>query len=273
MYTGYIEVVPNEEDHIELYTHPDHNIYQLLCNQYLIVKDEEGNVTDKLKWNGIKYEHISFKPINNDYTGKLKPRNIQQELAFDMLQDKTTTIKVITGRFGSGKTLMMVSTALQLIKDGKFDRIIWVRNNYDVKDTRSLGALPGESFDKLLPYAMPLCDHAGGIDGMEYLIKQGKVSIEHLGFMRGRDFKNSIIICSEAENLTVQHVQLLIGRVGEGSNIWLDGDRKQTDAKVFEESSGLGAAIDKLKGHRLFGYVRLEKSERSETAALADLLD
>lgn len=80
-------------------------------------------------------------------------------------------------------------------------------------------------------------------------------------------------MCSEAENLTKEHVQLLIGRVGEGSNLWLDGDFKQTDSKVFEENNGLNIAIEKLKGHQLFGYVHLEKSERSETAALADLLD
>ena len=112
-----------------------------------------------------------------------------------------------------------------------------------------------------------------GIDGIEMLIRQGKLEVQHLGFIRGRDIKNSIIICSEAENLTKQHVQLLIGRVGEGSNLWLDGDFKQTDAKVFEENNGLNIAIDKLKGHPLFGYVHLEKSERSETSALADLLD
>ena len=120
---------------------------------------------------------------------------------------------------------------------------------------------------------MLLADHVGGKDGLEYLIKQDKINIEHLGFIRGRDFKNSIIMCSEAENLTKQHVQLLIGRVGEGSTLWLDGDFKQVDSKVFEENSGLGAAVDKLKGHPMFGYVHLDKSERSATAALADLLD
>ena len=273
MYKGYIEVIPNENDHIELYQNPTNNVFDALNNQYILVKDSEGNITDKLKWNGEKYEHISYKTINNEYIGKIKPRNIQQELAFDMLQDKNTTIKIITGKFGSGKSFLMISTALQLIRDGKFDKIIWVRNNQEVKDSKPLGALPGEAYDKLLPYAMIIADHVGGRDGLEYLIKQDKVNIEHLGFIRGRDFKNSIIMCSEAENLTAQHVQLLIGRVGEGSNLWLDGDFKQTDAKVFEENSGLGRAIDRLKGQKLFGYVRLEKTERSETAALADLLD
>lgn len=133
--------------------------------------------------------------------------------------------------------------------------------------------MPGDVLSKIFPYVMPLADHVGGVDGIEMLMRQGKLEVQHLGFIRGRDIKNSIILCSEAENLTKQHVQLLIGRVGEGSNLWLDGDFKQVDSKVFEENSGLNIAIEKLKGNKLFGFIHLEKSERSETAALADLLD
>ena len=155
----------------------------------------------------------------------------------------------------------------------QFEKIVWVRNNVGVKDTKDIGALHGNTIDKIFPYVMPLADHVGGVDGIEMLMRQGKLEVQHLGFIRGRDIKNSIILCSEAENLTKQHVQLLIGRVGEGSSLWLDGDFKQVDSKIFEENSGLNIAIDKLKGNKLFGFVHLEKSERSETAALADLLD
>ena len=272
MYKGYIEITPTEEEWADLYSNSTENIYNCFNNQYLIVHNESG-VVDRFKWVNDGYKKLSYKQINNSFVNKIKPRNIQQECAFDMLQDKNTTIKVITGRFGSGKTYLMVTNALQLLSDGKFDRIVWVRNNVGVKDTKDLGALPGTELEKLLPFVMPLADHVGGIDGVEMLMRQDRLEVQHLGFIRGRDIKNSIIICSEAENLTKQHVQLLIGRVGEGSNLWLDGDFKQTDAKVFEENSGLNIAIDKLKGHPLFGYVHLEKSERSETSALADLLD
>lgn len=273
MYKGYIDVKCNDGLYDGLYNDINKNIYDCAANQYVLVTDDENNVIDRLKWTGDKYSRLSYKQVNNNYTGKIKPVNSQQELAFDMLQDKETTIKVLTGRFGSGKTFLMIVTALQLISDGKFDKLVWVRNNQEVKDTKALGALPGEAMDKLLPFAMPIADHVGGLDGLELLVKQGKIEIEHLGWIRGRSFSNSIIMCSEAENLTKQHVQLLIGRVGKGSNLWLDGDFKQVDSRVFEENNGLRIAIDKLKGHKLFSYVNLEKSERSETAALADLLD
>ena len=273
MYKGYIEVYQDTEEYNNLYNNIENNVYDCLMNQYVIVKDNENNVVDRLKWNGQKYERLSYKHINSTYTGKVKPLNPQQECAFDLLQDKDVTVKILTGRFGSGKTFLMISTALQLINDGKFNKIIWVRNNQEVKDTKPIGALPGEAMSKLLPFAMPIADHVGGLDGLEFLVKQDKVNIEHLGWIRGRSFENAIVICSEAENLTKQHVQLLIGRIGKGSSLWLDGDFKQVDARVFEENNGLNIAIDKLKGHHLFGYVNLEKSERSETAALADLLD
>jgi PhoH-like ATPase len=272
MYKGYIEITPTQEEWAELYENPNNNIYDSLDNEYLILHNDNGGV-DNFKWTNGTYKKLSFKQINNAFTSKIKPRNIQQECAFDLLQDKNTTIKILTGRFGSGKTFLMVSNALQLISDNKFDKIVWVRNNVSVKDTKDLGALPGTELEKLLPFVMPLADHVGGISGIEMLMRQNKLEVQHLGFIRGRDIKNSIIICSEAENLTKQHVQLLIGRVGEGSNLWLDGDFKQTDSKVFEENNGLNIAIDRLKGHPLFGYVHLEKSERSETSALADLLD
>lgn len=273
MYKGYIEVPQNEDKYLALYNNINSNTYDCLVNQYVLVKDSDGQLVDRLRWDGNKYTNLSYKQVNNNYMGKIKPLNPQQELAFDLLQSKDITVKILTGRFGSGKTYLMIANALQLISDGKFDKIIWVRNNQEVKDTKAIGALPGDPLSKLLPFAMPIADHVGGLDGLEFLIKQDKVNIEHLGWIRGRSFENAIVMCSEAENLTKQHVQLLIGRIGKGSNLWLDGDFKQVDSKIFEENNGLNIAIDKLKGHKLFGYVNLEKSERSETAALADLLD
>lgn len=211
--------------------------------------------------------------IETRFAGKVKPRNPQQELAIDMLYDENTTVKIIAGKFGTGKDFLMCSAAIDLLEHDKFEKIVYVRNNIEVKNSKPIGHLPGSYNEKLLPFAMPLADHLGGVDGLELMIGHGKIEIVHLGFIRGRDIKNSIIICSEAENMTKEHIQLLLGRVGEGSSLWINGDFKQCDADVFRENSGLMIAVDKLKGHPRFGYVKLLKTERSETAAMADLLD
>lgn len=241
-------------------------------NEYLLIENN-GKIVDKYCFQNGKLRKLKYKQIDNPYTDLVKPRNSHQECAMDMLQDRTSKVKVITGCFGSGKDFLMITHALDFIRQGLFEKIVWVRNNIEVKNTVPLGALPGELFNKLLYFAMPIADHVGGIDGLERLVMENKIEVQHLGFIRGRDIKNSIIISSEAENLTKEHVQLLIGRVGEGSELWLNGDSKQTDKDIFKEHSGLRAAVDKLTGNSLFGYVHLEKSERSETAQLADLLD
>ncbi len=274
-YKGYTDIILNVEEMSDFYCDPNSILkkYPLLENEFLVIRDEEGNVAYKYKYSDGMLEPIRFTTVGDTATSIIKPRNTQQALAFNMLKDNKTTIKLITGGFGSGKTLALCAAAIEAINKGKFERIVWVRNNVQVKDTDQIGALPGDSFDKLLPYVMPLADHTGGIDGIRNLLETGALEVIPLGFLRGRSIRNSIIIASEAENLTKAHLQLMIGRVDEGSNIWLDADLKQRDRSVFEKSAGIETLVNKLKGHPLFGYVHLLKTERSKTAQLADLLD
>lgn len=271
-YAGY-QIVPYDPDAfllIQQGTLPPG--VELLPNEYLVVADGETEV-GCYRWTGATLAHMPYRQINSKFLGRVKARNSQQQLVIDMLYQPDVTIKVVTGKFGAGKDFLMCSAAIDQMERGKFEKIVWVRNNIEVKNSKPIGHLPGEYRDKLLPYAMPLADHLGGVEGLEMLCNQGKIEIVHLGFIRGRDIKKSIILCSECENMTKEHIQLLIGRVGEGSSLWLNGDFKQVDHQVFAENNGLLTAVEKLKGHPRFGYVKLIKSERSETAAMADLLD
>lgn len=272
-YRGFQEITSDDERLPTFYSDLTSNIFNCRQNEYVLINDADGASKDFYRWDGIRYVLVGYKTIKNDYTGVVKPRNPQQRLAIDMLYNQDITVKILVGKFGTGKDYLMSSIALDLVMQGKFDKIMWVRNNVEVKNSKPLGFLPGDAFDKLLPFAMPLADHVGGRDGLEHLISSQQIEVEHLGFIRGRDIKNTIIMCSEAENMTKEHVQLLLGRVGEGSALWLNGDYKQTDHKVFAENNGLMIAIDRLKGHPKFGFVKLVKTERSETAAMADLLD
>nr|DAU18231.1 MAG TPA: NYN ribonuclease and ATPase [Bacteriophage sp.] len=272
-YKGYKDVTLSDEEMSYFYLHTKENIYDSILNEYLIIRKSDGEVVDYRKWNGEEYVVVSYKTINSHYMGKIKPRNPHQVLAFNMLQDKDVTIKVISGKFGSGKDYLMIANALKLIDEGKFDKLLYIRNAIGVKDANELGFLPGSKLEKLLPYAMPLADHLGGETGLEMQMMAGTIEVEHLGYIRGRDIKNTIIYVSEAENLTKEHVQLLIGRVGEGSALWINGDFKQTDSALFRMNNGLMSTVQKLAGHEKFGYVQLQKTERSETAAMADLLD
>ena len=273
VYNGYKEVCISSDEELAKHYETSENRWGLLNNEFLIIKDKDGNVVDKQRYvEGKGFLQLSYKLIDNMYMGKIKPRNINQELAFDLFQNKNITVKCIFGKHGSGKDLIMSAHALSMIQRGLYDRLIFIRNNYGVKNSKEVGFLKGELNEKLLPFAMPLADHVGGVDGLKMLIDQRKVELQHFGFIRGRDIKNSIIYVSEAENMTKEHIQLLISRLAEGSTLWLNGDFKQVDADIFERNSGLKQIINCLKGNELFGCVELNITERSKTAQLADLL-
>lgn len=278
-YTGWTEVPMDQggEEALTMAYSKDieqKNLFDTPTNGYVLIPnaDADGNMAG-LRWDGSRYVPIKYKNLNTTYAGKIKPLNDQQKLAFDLLQNDDITIKLLLGVYGSGKDFLMVNHAIDLIEKGKYDRIVWVRNTVEVKNSRSIGFLPGTANEKLMPYAGPLSDALGGDVALERAIIDGWVKLEHLGPIRGRSYKRSIIYCSEAENLTKEHVQLLIGRVGEDSVLWLNGDLRQIDDVVFESNNGLRKAIERLTGQHRFGVVYMPISERSETAKLADLLD
>ena len=272
-YFGFKEVVLSDDDLARIYQKEPEYDLGCLENEYLVVYNGDGEIVDYFRWNGVHFVQVSYKVINSRYGGRVRPRNTQQRLAIDMLYNQDITINMLGGKFGTGKTFLMAATAMDLLEKGEFEKLVYVRNNIEVKDSKPIGHLPGTLNEKLMPFAMPLADHIGGVDALEMMINHGKIEIAHFGQIRGRDIKNAIIMCSEIENMTKEHIQLLIGRVGDGSVLWLDGDVKQVDMEVFRTNSGMQIAIDRLKGHHRFGYVKLVKTERSETAAMADLLD
>lgn len=272
-YFGYKVISEDDEQLSNLYSDKTINWYDLVENQYLVVVDGDGNDVDRFKWQDGKHKSVVSKTLDSAAVGKIKPLNVEQKLAIDALMDATTTVKVLAGNFGSGKDMLMAAAAFNLLQAEKFERIVWCRNNMEVKDTSGVGFLPGGLFEKISWTAGPLMDHLGGADALRMHMDSGKVEVQHLGHIRGRDIRNAIIICSEAENLTQGHVRLLLGRVAAGSNLWINGDLVQCDSKAFERDNGLAAAVDKLGGNRLFSYVYMPHSVRSETAKLADLLN
>lgn len=289
-YTGIKELyldLRNEEDNIllsSLYSQDFNNSLNLVENQYVIAWDKNKPSYDKygaingyecidtLRFDGDKLVKVKYNNIKNSFTGIVKPLNVKQRLAFDLLQNKDITVKALFGTFGAGKDYLMISHAVHMIKEGRFDKIVWVRNNIEVKDSNPIGFLPNSLEDKLRPFIAPLADHLGGEYGLQEFIAKGLVEVQHLGFIRGRDIKNSIIYVTECQSNTKDHVQLLLGRVGEGSQIWFNGDLKQVDDDKFLTDNGVNA-LKKLKGQSLYGQVVLDKTERSDTARLADLLD
>ena len=272
LWTGYVSLDPSEEELDNIYCNPENNILGLETNEYAIIYNQ-GKIGDILKWDGHTYSTLNYKPITSDYFGKINPRNIQQKMYFDLLQDRTTPVKLCRGNFGTGKTYLALAHAMNLIQFHKFDKIVFVRNNIEVAGSQRLGALPGTEVEKLMPYLMPLADHLGDISALEQYINEGVIEPIHVGYLRGRSFNNSIILVDEGENLTNNMVKLIVGRVGEGSELWILGDEAQADLDIFKKNSGIASLIRSLKGNEMFGTVELKKPERSAVAQLCDLIE
>ena len=273
MYTGYKEFIYSDDSIAEFYTHPDQLAPQFIENEYLLISDLDGKVVDKYCFQNGDFRKVKFPTISNKYTKPIKPRNDQQTLALDMLQDRKTKVKLIRGVYGSGKDFLMLNQALDYIECGQFDKIIYIRPNVTVANVPDIGYLKGSTEEKLDWTLAPIYDKVGGRDGVEMLINQGQLEMVPLLHIRGRSFENCLIYVCEAQNITTEIAKLIISRVGENSELWLNSDTHQVDNKVYEKDNGIIKMIDRLSGNKLFGYVYLPKTERGEVANLATLLD
>ena len=272
IYKGYVELELTNDQLCELYMSNRIDNYEFLENEYVMVKNVDGELVDKfINKNGI-LERVPYQTLSNDYLGKIKPRNVQQELTIDLLLDPDAKIKVVRGVYGSGKDYLMLSAALQLIEQGKFDKIVFVRPNVSVKGLPDIGALPGTADEKLSWTLAPLWDKVGGEEGVAMMLNHKILESVPLLFIRGRSFEKSIIYVTEGQNMTTEIAKLVIGRVGEGSELWINADTSQTDRKIFDDDNGVTKMISRLSGNPMFGYVYMPKSERSSVAELATLL-
>lgn len=268
IYNGVKELILSDEDLASFYS--GNMKIDALCNQYLLIKNKDDAIVDKYKFDGNKFVKIKYKTLESQILSKTKARNIRQELFLDMLE-ADIPLKVVFGQAGSGKSYLATAWALQEIQKGKFEKLVIVRNNITVQDVPDIGALPGSETDKLRGYAMFVSDIISEFMFDTY-IATGKIQLAYLGNMRGRSISNSIILCSEAQNLNLPMIKMVVSRVGENSTLILDGDFDQIDRKKFETENGLMALVESLKGNALVGVMELIDVERSAVARLASLI-
>ena len=202
--SGYSKVL---EDMLNTKTPPE-KMYE---NQFLIIQDKNKEITDSygqkhkqtvmsfIYKNG-KLEIIDNQFIKNKFINTLKPRNIEQECLIRLLKDKDVSIVLAAGTFGVGKSYLLINYALQELDKGNIDKIIYVPNNAFNENTREIGALPGDLFDKESIHMGTLMDIVGPII-VEEMVKQEKIEVAPISTMRGRNFTNSIIIVNESMKL------------------------------------------------------------------------
>lgn len=266
--TGYVELNLNDEELADyfsgLYEVPD-----MLNNQYGIIKSH-GETAAKFCYREGVARQVRY-PVISTSRGTISPRNDFQACAIDLLLSRDVPVKLLTGRGGAGKDLLMANAAIQLLEKGKFKKIVYIRPNVTVADVPDIGYLKGDTFSKLEWTLGPLFDKYGDKDSLNKLIKMGNLELVPLIHIRGRSFENSIVYVSEGQNLTDQLMELLVTRIGEGSELWINGDVEQIDKKVFKENNGIQTMQKVLSGRLEFGQIYLPIIERSNVAKLGEL--
>lgn len=212
----------------------------------------------------------------------IEPRNAEQTFSLDALMRPEISLISLTGKAGTGKTLLALAAALQ--QNHMYDQIFLARPIVPLAN-RDLGFLPGDVNEKIGPYMLPLFDNLGVIkhqfksnskeaNKIEEMLKDEKLMITPLAYIRGRSLSNVFFIVDEAQNLTPHEIKTIITRAGEGTKIVFTGDIHQIDSPYLDTTSnGLTYLTDRMKGQELFAHVNLVKGERSVLAELAsDLL-
>lgn len=227
-----------------------------------------------------RYEHSSDSIIRVEKLRAygIEPRNAEQTFSLDMLMNPHIDLVALTGRAGTGKTLLALAAALHQRK--QFQQILLARPIVPLAN-RDLGFLPGDVKEKISPYMQPLFDNLSVIkykfksNSSEYqkideLQKEEQLVITPLAYIRGRSLSNVFFIIDEAQNLTPHEVKTIITRAGEGTKMVFTGDIEQIDSPYLDaKSNGLSYLTDKMKGQDLFAHVNLVKGERSYLAELA----
>ena len=226
------------------YEHLNENTLNLLINEYVLLKDENGNEVDTLKWDGETYQSIRCKPFKSNMFGTLKPLDNIQAFAMDSIN--TNDITVLYGKAGSGKTTLPLNYIMQEIEKGRFKKCYIIYSYEPLKNAKTLGFEKGDHLTKLLYYGSIgniLASKFGDMQQVEYMVERGMLDIIPTANIRGIELESdSICLVTESQNDT---------------NI---------------QNIGMNRLIDVFKGNESFGCVKLKNNYRSKLSELADLM-
>ena len=208
----------------------------------------------------------------------IRHKNAEQKCALDALLDDDIKLVTISGRAGTGKTLLAIAAGLEMtISENKYQKLLVSRPVVSMGN--DIGFLPGDISEKLGPWMQPIFDNIDFLfnnsgkrssEAWLELEREGLLKIEALTYIRGRSIPNQYMIIDEAQNLSKHEVKTIITRAGEGTKIILTGDPEQIDnPKLDSTNNGLSYIIAKFKEQKIAAHITLSKCERSELADIA----
>lgn len=281
LFTGKLEL-DNVDDSVisELYQtgfcSPEKLNMTFESNLYLILKNDKSSALAFYNKSEDRIERIDKKTCY-----KITPRNSEQTFAVHAILNDDVKLVSLQGKAGTGKTLLALAAALEQRKTYK--QIFLARPIVPLSN-KDIGALPGTVQEKISPYIEPLWDNLKFIQSQykesdkEYKfiadsVKEEKLIITPLAYIRGRSISNTLFIIDECQNLTPHEVKTIITRAGEGTKIIFTGDIHQIDTPYLDtQSNGLSHIIDRMNKQAIYSHITLIKGERSLLADIANEL-
>jgi PhoH-like ATPase len=263
IYSGVKEVILSDEELATFYQ-TNQSPAELLENEYLIIRNQDNECIDKYKLNNGALAKL--KTIKYKNTEMLKPLDDIQSCAYDALHNKDLKVVCLVGKSGTGKTKTAITVGLELLKSGVYDKILLIR--HAVETGESIGLLPGTKDDKMINgWAGCFYDNLSGQRyEFEDLVKQGKIEIESLSLLKGRDIKKTYIIFDECEDAYPDQIELVGTRFSLDSKLVFVGDYNQTSKEKYKNNSGIKKLIEKATGKKWFISIELKTNGRSEVA-------
>ncbi|MGR3912112.1 MAG: PhoH family protein [Candidatus Rhabdochlamydia sp.] len=254
------------------------HLENLSSNEYVqMTSGDEGKALGKM--NGITQRIEPLLKLPKNIWGIL-PLNLEQKCAIDLLLRDDIHLVTLIGQAGTGKTLLALAAGLKKVFDeGIYTKILVSRPIMPLG--KDIGYLPGTKEEKLYHWMQPIYDNLeflsssatsekNGEDAKEWILESKKIEMEAVTYIRGRSLPKMYIIIDEAQNLTPHEVKTIISRAGKGTKVILTGDPSQIDNPYLDQdSNALTYVVGKMRGYPNYGHIFLEKTERSELAAIA----
>jgi len=204
---------------------------------------------------------------------QLLPRNLHQEDYLTLLENDSQHLVFAVGPAGTGKTMLACHWAIKGLKQGTYDKVVITRPAVSVDEQH--GFLPGSLIEKMAPWTRPIFDCFEEYytpQEINTMIADNKIEVAPLAYMRGRTFKNAVIIADEMQNATPSQMKMLLTRIGEGSKFVITGDLAQHDRGY--EKNGLADFIAHLKAvdSEMIGLVEFKKGDIERHAAVSEVL-
>lgn len=247
-------------------------------NEYcMLVSPEQSSAICKYNRTTKRLEPLL--KIARDIWG-IYPLNLEQKCALDLLLRDDIKLVSLVGQAGTGKTMMALAAGLKKVFDeGVYSRILVSRPIIPLG--KDIGYLPGSKEEKLFHWMQPIYDNleylcqstsgkGNGEETQKWIMESKKIEMEAVTYIRGRTLPKMYMIIDEAQNLTPHEVKTIISRAGQGTKVILTGDPTQIDNPYLDkDSNALTFTVGKFQQYPIYGHVFLERTERSELAAIA----